>query len=87
MDLNFVTSNKGKIIRAREQFMEYGIELGWINHDCVEPTLINNLEYISRYKVLEAYNLYQEPCFVVDSGFYIDNYPGEPGFPVLLPSL
>ena len=83
-DLVYVTSNKGKIIRAKEQFDKFGINLDWYDHDCDEPE-INDIDYISRHKVLEAYNLIQRPCFVVDSGFYIDNYPDEPGFPGAFP--
>ena len=84
MDLVYVTGNKGKIIRAKEEFNEHGINIEWYDHDCDEP-LINDIEYISKYKVLEAYNIIQKPCFVVDSGFYIDNYPGEAGFPGAFP--
>ena len=82
--LYFVTSNEGKILRAKEQLSEYGIDIDWLNHDCAEPN-VNDISYIAKYKVLEAYNLIHEPCFVVDSGFYIDNYPGESGFPGAFP--
>lgn len=82
--LFFVTSNKGKILRAQEQFNENGVDLEWFNHDSVEPN-INDIEYISKYKAIEAYNLIGNPCFVVDSGFYIDNYPDEAGFPGAFP--
>lgn len=82
--LVFVTSNKGKILTAIEQFSIYGIDIDWYNHDCNEPT-INDIEYISKVKAIEAYNLIGKPCFVVDSGFYIKNYPDEPGFPGAFP--
>lgn len=84
MDLIYVTGNYGKISRAKEQFKEQGINLEWFNHDCDEPE-INDIQYISRHKALEAYSLVKKPCIVVDSGFYIDNYPGEPGFPGAFP--
>lgn len=84
MKLFFVTGNKGKILRAQEQFKENDIELEWFNHDAIEPD-VNDIEYISKHKVIEAYNLVGSPCFVIDSGFYIDNYPGEPGFPGAFP--
>jgi len=84
MELSFVTGNKGKILRAKEQFSEHGIDIDWYDHDCVEPD-VNDIEYIAKYKVLEAYNLIHKPCFVIDTGFYIDNYPDEPGFPGAFP--
>jgi XTP/dITP diphosphohydrolase len=83
-NLVYVTSNKGKILSAMEAFNIHGLELEWYNHDCNEP-MVNDIEYISKYKVLEAYSLINQPCFVVDSGFYIDNYPQEPGFPGAFP--
>lgn len=79
-NLVFVTSNEGKISSTQKQFKEHCLELDWFNHDCSEPD-INDVEYISKYKVLETYSLIQKPCFVVDSGFYIDDYPDNPGFP------
>lgn len=82
--LYFVTSNKGKILSAQDIFKKYEKELEWFDHDCCEPE-INDIEYISKHKVIEAFNLLQKPCFVVDSGFYIDAYPGEPGFPGAFP--
>ena len=36
-NLVFVTGNKGKILRAKEQFAEFDIELDWCDHDCIEP--------------------------------------------------
>ena len=30
---------------------------------------------------MDAYNILQTPCFVADTGFYIDNYPNNPGYP------
>lgn len=84
MSLVYVTGNKGKILRAQEQFHNAGLELDWYEHDCNEPE-VNDIEYISKYKVMEAYRLTGQPCFVVDSGFYIDNYPDEPGFPGAFP--
>ncbi len=83
-ELYFVTGNKGKILRAKEQFNENGVDIEWLNHDCIEPE-INDIEYISMHKAKEAYGIIGKPCFVVDTGFYIDNYPDEPGFPGAFP--
>ena len=38
-------------------------------------------QQISKSKVLEAYSILNKPCFVADTGFYIDNYPNNPGYP------
>ena len=82
--LVYVTSNKGKILSAIDIFNNHNIALKWFDHNCDEPN-INDIEYISKHKVLEGYELIGKPCFVVDSGFYIDNYPNEPGFPGAFP--
>lgn len=47
----------------------------------ITPNEINDIEKISRKKALDAYSLLQIPCFVVDTGFYIDNYLNNLGYP------
>ena len=42
---------------------------------------VNDIERISRKKALDAYNILKTPCFVADAGFYIDDYPNNPGYP------
>lgn len=42
---------------------------------------INDIEKISRKKALDAYKILQAPCFVADTGFYINDYPNNPGYP------
>ena len=78
--LTYVTGNYGKYVAVKEHFEENQVEVDFLNYDFEEPE-INNIEVISRAKVLDAYQLLKSPCFVADSGFYIDHYPNDPGYP------
>ncbi len=48
--------------------------------DFQEPE-INDIEIVSRSKAMQAYQILGKPCFVIDSGFNIHNYPNNPGYP------
>jgi XTP/dITP diphosphohydrolase len=76
----YVTSNYGKYVNVMEHFIENGIEIDYYIHDIVELD-INDIELISRDKVRQAYEVVGRPCFVGDSGFYIEGYPGNPDYP------
>ncbi len=76
----YVTGNYGKYISVKEQFKNKNIDIDFFKHDFDEPD-INDIEKVSRVKVLEAYSLLGIPCFVADAGFYIDHYPNNPGYP------
>ncbi len=76
----YVTGNYGKYVSVKECFAEKNIGINFYNHD-FEEIEINDIEKISRKKALDAYNILQSPCFVADTGFYIDDYPNNPGFP------
>jgi XTP/dITP diphosphohydrolase len=76
----YVTGNYGKYISVKESFEESGIEIDFYEHDYEEPD-VNDIEYVSKEKAINAYKLLNKPCFVADSGFYIDNYPNNPGYP------
>ncbi len=78
--LTYVTGNHGKYISVKELFEINNIDVDFYNIDLDEPN-INDIEFISKAKVLEAYNILNSPCFVVDSGFYIEDYPNNPGYP------
>ena len=80
MDLVYVTGNKGKYISIKELFEKENIDVDFFFYDFDEPD-INDIEIISKEKVLNAYKLVGKPCFVADSGFFIDDYPGNPGYP------
>lgn len=76
----YVTGNYGKYVSVKECFAEKNIGINFYNHD-FEEIEINDIEKISKKKALDAYNILQSPCFVADTGFYIDDYPNNAGFP------
>ena len=78
--LTYVTGNYGKYISVKEKFEEAGLNINYENIDLEEPN-INDIEYISHEKARLAYDKVKSPVFVVDCGFYINNYPNNPGFP------
>lgn len=78
--LIYVTGNYGKYISVKECFEEKDIDIDFYEFDFKEIE-INDIEKISRKKALDAYQLLQTPCFVADTGFYIDDYPNNPGYP------
>ncbi len=78
--LTYVTSNHGKYISVKEEFERNNIDVNFYKYDFHEPD-INNIEVVSKSKVLEAYNILKTPCFVKDSGFYIEDYPNNPMYP------
>ncbi len=76
----YVTGNYGKYVSVKECFTEKNIEIDFYKYD-FEEMEINDIEKISRKKVLDAYKILQAPCFVADTGFYINDYPNNPGYP------
>lgn len=76
----YVTSNYGKYISVKEKFAKHNLPIEFYKCDLPEPD-INDIEIISRAKVNAAYQILNKPCFVADSGFYINNYPNNPGYP------
>lgn len=80
VNITYVTGNYGKYIAVKEYFEEKEIGIEFLEHDFEEPN-INDIEQISKAKVLEAYQLLNKPCFVADTGFYIESYPNNPGYP------
>ena len=79
-ELVYVTGNKGKYLSIKDLFEKEGINVDFCFYDFEEPE-VNDIEVISKDKVIKAYELVHKPCFVADSGFYIDNYPNNPGYP------
>lgn len=76
----YVTGNYGKYVQVKRQFERANIDIDFCHYD-LEEADINDIKYISKEKAKEAYNLLKKPCFVADSGFYIENYPDNPGYP------
>ena len=79
-NITYVTGNYGKYISVKEHFEKEEIDVNFFEYDFNESE-INDIEIISKEKVLEAYQILKKPCFVIDSGFYIDYYPNHPGYP------
>ncbi len=79
-DLTYVTGNYGKYVSVKKHFKDKKIEISYYNCDLKEPS-INDIEYISKEKAKEAYEIVGHPVFVADSGFYIEAYPNNPGYP------
>ena len=74
-ELVFVTHNKGKIASAQEVLKEVNFKV--YEYDLEEPRS-DDIKYISKYKVMEAYKMVNKPCISMDSGFWIDELDGFP---------
>lgn len=74
-EIVFVTHNKGKIAEANRKLKDINFEV--FEYDLEEPRS-DDITYISKYKVMEAYNLVKKPCISLDCGFWIDALDGFP---------
>lgn len=74
-EIVFVTHNKGKIASAKNALKDVNFKV--FEYDLDEPRS-DDIAYISKYKVLEAYKLVKCPCISQDSGFFIDALNGFP---------
>ena len=74
-EIVFVTHNKGKIASAKKRLA--GVNFKIFEHDLEEPRS-DDIKYISKYKVFEAYKLVNKPCISLDCGFWIDELDGFP---------
>lgn len=83
-EIVFVTSNKGKLASAKRSFKDFNVDFVSCDFNIEEPD-VNDIEFISKYKVLEAYKELNKPCIALDAGFYIPNYPNKPNFPGAFP--
>ncbi len=79
-NLTYVTGNYGKYISVKEKFERSGIHINYFKYDLKEPD-VNDIKFISKEKARDAFNLLNRPVFVADSGFYIEGYPDNPGYP------
>ena len=79
-DLTYITGNYGKYIAVKEKFERENIKIGYHTCDLEEPD-INDIQLISKEKARQGYNLLGTPVLVADTGFYIENYPNNPGYP------
>ena len=74
-EIVFVTHNTGKIKSAEKYFKN--LKFTTFNYELDEPRS-DDIKYISKYKVMEAYKLVNEPCISLDCGFWIDELNGFP---------
>lgn len=74
-EIVFVTHNKGKIESAKKQLE--GVNFKVFEYELDEPRS-DDIKYISKAKVEEAYSLVNKPCISLDCGFYIDELDGFP---------
>ena len=74
-EIVFVTHNKGKIASAQKVLNSVNIRI--FEYDLDEPRS-DDVKYISKVKVMEAYELVKTPCISMDSGFWIDALNGFP---------
>ena len=72
-EIIFVTHNKGKIASAKERLKEVNFKI--FEYELEEPRS-DDIKYISKYKVMEAYRLVNRPCISLDCGFWIDELNG-----------
>ncbi len=74
-EIVFVTHNKGKIASAQRQLEEVNFKIYEYE---LEELRSDDITYISKYKVMEAYKLVNKPCISLDCGFWIDALNGFP---------
>jgi dITPase (EC 3.6.1.-) len=78
MALSFVTTNEGKFREAQEIALEFGIELEHVPLPYVEIQS-ERLEDIVKVGAQQAFGMLKRPCFVEDSGLFIEALKGFPG--------
>lgn len=59
----FVTHNKGKIASANKRLKDVDFKI--YEYELEEPRS-DDINYISKYKVMEAYKLVNKPCISLD---------------------
>ncbi len=79
-NLTYITGNYGKYISVKEKFEKAGITIDYFKCDLEEPN-VNDIKFISKEKARQAFEILGTPVFVADSGFYIEDYPNNPGYP------
>jgi len=74
-EIVFVTHNKGKMEAAKNSLKEVDFKI--YEHEVEEPRS-DDIKFISKHKVMEAYKIVNKPCISLDSGFWIDELDGFP---------
>lgn len=78
--LVFVTGNLNKGYEIEEKFKKEEIPIEIVYMEFQEPE-VNDIEVISKSKAIQAYQVLQRPCFVIDSGFNIHDFPNNKDYP------
>lgn len=78
-EINFITSNKGKIKALENAIDLYGLNVKVIakNLDIIEPQF-DSVQEVSKFKALKAFEIIKAPVLVEDGGFAIkglNNFP------------
>ncbi len=74
-EIIYVTHNKGKIASAEKALQ--GVKFSVFEYDLEEPRS-DDVREISKYKVMQAFELVKKPCIAMDSGFFIEELNGFP---------
>lgn len=74
-EIVFVTHNKGKIASATNALKNVNFKI--LEYELDEPRS-DDITYISKVKVIDAYSLVKTPCISLDCGFFIDSLNGFP---------
>jgi len=74
-EIIFVTHNQGKIASAKKSLKDVNFKV--YEYEVEEPRS-DDIKYISKYKVKEAYKIVNKPCISLDCGFWIDELDGFP---------
>ena len=79
-NISYITGNYGKYVSVKEKFEKENILISYFEYNTIEPD-VNDIKYVSKEKAKQAYDVLKSPVFVIDTGFYIENYPDNPGYP------
>lgn len=74
-EIVFVTHNRGKIASAQRLLKNVNVRI--FDYELDEPRG-DDIDFISRRKVEQAYALVKKPCLSLDTGFFIDALNGFP---------
>ncbi len=77
MEINYVTTNKGKVHSLQRHLDVYGIIVIQKAVDLPEPRS-DDVQVIAENKAYTAFEIIKEPLVVLDAGFYIDSLNGFP---------
>lgn len=81
MEINFITSNKGKaksLERSLQNANRLDVKVNQINLDIIEPQ-VDSVAEVSKYKALEAFKILKSPVLVEDGGLSLPALKGFPG--------